>query len=215
MAVDKNIYPVNRVDRNWGIKRVDSNTNYIKVSSNPFKVADAAAHLSAAASTSAAFAGDVRFGSTVCAATDVLVSGRVRSGAAAAGAKLGDMLVSQSVSVNCQTATAATSAINLPLGASIVGMRYQLVENHFGTAAADVNLLVGVSSDDNQLATVAVSGNAPAISYWNAAQWTGVCASLMHSVAAPNNKIFVKTTAVSGAVSAKNLLLTVDYIRRA
>lgn len=156
---------------------------------------------SAAAPTSATFA------------TDVVVSGRERNGPTSG--HYGDVLLSQMVTVNMQTATAATSLVALPTGSMLVGIDYILKSNEAATAAADLALALGVSGDTNQHATIAVSGTTPAIMDWTNARYTGVSASLFHSLTAGNARIFAQVTESSGKVTAKDVMLNFKYIRKA
>ena len=147
------------------------------------------------------------FTGIVSAESDVYVSGRIRSA-------VGNVPITQSVTVNAQTATAGTLEVAIPTDAHITNITFQLVDDVFATAASDINILIGTSGDDNQYATIAASGGVPSIMQIGNVNFTGVSGAALHGKAAGG--IFIKTTAAaSGAVTSKNALLTFTYIRTA
>ena len=166
---------------------------------------------------SARFTGPVHVADNAIISGDVRVSGRLLGNAQ--GTYYPAMQVAF-VTVNCQTNTAAAE-LNLPTDAHIHDITYMLIDNHFGTAAADVNIVIGTSGDDDQYATIAASGGAPSIMSIfgpgaaavtaNQHQFTGVSGAALHGKAAGG--IFIKTTAVSGTVSSKNALLSFLFTR--
>ncbi len=153
------------------------------------------------------FGSAARFNATVSAAVDAIVSGRVRSGA---GQTLGDVVLSQSVTVRAN-ATAQVTAATIPAGAEVVDIDIKSL-SAFGTAGADINMLFGVAGNDVKFGTISnVSGRTGSLIGIGTPSGKG-----MHRVSALSN-VMVKTTAVSGAhASATNAglkFVTVRYRR--
>lgn len=151
---------------------------------------------------------------------DVECSGRMRSGASPL--TIGNVLLAASVTVDTQTHTAAASAFTLPTGSHLMDIYLHRISDQFCTGASDISIRVGTSADDNQFGEFHVSGATPSwssiLSHEVAATvgFLGVASGAgAHGLAAANARVFVKTTAISGTVTAKQSLLTVTYQRRA
>lgn len=159
--------------------------------------------------------GSAHFTDRVVVSGDLVVSGNIQANAADHQV----MFVARTT-VNAQTNTAAAT-ITIPTGSHIHNIEYMLIGNHFGTAAADVNILIGTSADDNEYCTIAASGGAPAVMSFfgpvnqattvQTQNFTGISGLALHSIA--SDTISIKTTAVSGTVSSKNALLSFFYSR--
>lgn len=144
---------------------------------------------------------------TMTAQGNVDVSGRVRTASH-------PLLGAASVTVNAASGAGASGAsreVAIPAGAHITDIRFTRISNEFATAAADVNVLIGTSGDDNQYAILAASGGAPPAFGLGHANFTAVSGAALHAKAAGG--VFVKTTAVSGAVTAKDALITFHFAR--
>lgn len=131
----------------------------------------------------------------------------------------GISVMSNSVTVNAKTATAKSSAFSLPAGSHIVDLTLHRISNELATAASDITVQIGTSGVDNFYGTfTAISGGGQ--SFLRLAPGaTGTPASAAagpnyFNISQANSRVFVKTTAVSGAVTSKDALLSVMYKRK-
>ncbi len=132
----------------------------------------------------------------------------------------GIAVFSQSATVNMQTATAPASAFQIPSGSIIESMKLIRLEDQLATAASRLHVRVGTSASEDRYGQVIVGTSTVGLGVLDFTQSGGGAVvssnagNNWHAPTTANTPIFVKTTAVSGAVTGKNGMLTVTYIRR-
>ena len=151
------------------------------------------------------------FVGAVSAKTDVVVSGRVRSGAAQG---IGDIVLSQSATIAGNATAATTVAHIIPAGSQIHDVMMTNIIG-IGTAGSTINFLVGTSGKDDRFGSFA---NVSARSASLLSNGTVSGRSLAAGVTA-DMKVLVKATVASGAfpsaASSGSKLFTVSYARKA